>query len=241
MPRMAQTRWLLVCFSACVLLGSSTNILAQSATVQGSFQGPKNAGIEVTADPSYRLLLDNSSVRAFLVEIAPGKSTQLHWHDYDYMVVTLADSTVGELVMKPKNEGDAKKHRPTSGSMATYKLDKKFGDEWRTKGGILQILTNAMDVPYRNVTLEFRGSEKKVPETTAIVLKTGESATRDWQSANHLLVFLTDTKLTDAVPGQPETLLEHKAGEVAWLPAGKSHTFTNAKTGPALVTTVEFR
>src|SRR5260370_13126206 len=108
--------------------------------------------------------------------------------------------------------------------MATYKLDKKLGDEWRTKGGILHMLTNEMNVPYRNVTLEFRGGEKKVPQTTAIVLKTGESATRDWQSANHLLLFLTDTKLKDAVPGQAETLLEHKAGEVEWLPAGKSHT-----------------
>src|SRR5260370_3756674 len=241
MPRMVQTRWLLLGFSACVLLGSPSNVLAQSANLQGSFQGPKNAGIDVTADPSYRLQLDNSSVRAFLIEIEPGKSTQLHWHDYDYMVITLADSTVGELVMKPTIEAHAKKQRPTGGCMATYKLDKKLGDEWRTKGGILHMLTNGMNVPYRNVTLEFRGGEKKVPVTEAIVLKTGESANRDWHSANHLLVFLTDAKLKDAVLGQQDTLLEHKVGEVAWLPAGKSHTFTNSETGPALVTTVEFR
>jgi hypothetical protein len=240
MRRMAGTRWLVLWFGV-YIAGCSGNVFAQSVTLQGGFHGPETAGIAVTADPSYRLLLDNSSVRAFLVEIAPGKSTKLYWHDYDYMVITLADSTVGELMMKPQNAGDAKNHRPRQGSMATYKLDKKFGDEWRTKGGILHMMTNGMSVPYRNVTLEFPKREKKVPETTAIVLKAGESTTRDWQSRNHLLVFLNDAKLKDAVPGEPETLLQHKAGEVAWLPAGKSHTFTNADTGPAFVTAVEFR
>jgi len=214
---------------------------AQSGTLQGSFQGPETAGVAVTADPSHHLLLNNSSVRAFLVEIAPGKSTELHWHDYDYMVITLADSKVSELIMKPQNADDAKNHRPRQGTMATYELDKKFGDGWRTKGGILHMITNGMSVPYRNVTLEFPKGEKKVPETTGIVLKTNESTTRDWQSADHLLVFLSDTELEDAVPGQPEIMLRHRAGEVAWLPAGTSHTLTNTGTGPAFVTTIEFR
>src|SRR5260370_41624057 len=100
MPRMVQTRWLLLGFSACVLLGSPSNVLAQSANLQGSFQGPKNAGIDVTADPSYRRQLDNSSVRAFLIAIEPAKSTRIHWHDYEYIRITPADTTVGELAMK---------------------------------------------------------------------------------------------------------------------------------------------
>ncbi len=236
---MKRARYLLIWFGVYVA-SFCANVFAQG-TLQGSFQGPETAGVDVTADPSYHLFLDNSSVRAFLVEVAPGKSTQLHWHDYDYMVITLADSTVGELILKPQNADDAKKHRPKQGSMVTYKLDKKFGDEWRTKAGILHMMTNEMDVPYRNVTLEFRNGEKRVPETKAFMLRTGESATRNWESTDHLLVFMSEAKLKDAVPGQPEKLIEHKAGEVEWLPAGRSHTFTNAETGPALVTIVEFR
>ena len=236
---MNAARWLLIWCGVCVASYCS-NVFAQG-TLQGSFQGPEKAGVDVTADPSYRLLLDNSSVRAFLVEIAPGKSTQLHWHDYDYMVITLANSKVGELIMKPQNADDAKNHRPKQGSMATYKLNKKFGDEWRTKAGILHMMTNEMDVPYRNVTLEFRNGEKKVPETKALMLKAGESAARNWEATDHLLVFMSDAKLRDAVSGQPETLIDHKAGEVEWIPAGRSHTFANAEANPALVTIVEFR
>jgi quercetin dioxygenase-like cupin family protein len=215
------------------------SVFGQSTSVQGNVSAPGTPGVAVTDDPTYHLLLENPSVRAFQVEIAPGQSSKLHWHDYDYMVITLADSVVGELVMKPQSATDAKKHRLQQGSMATVQLDKKSGDEWRTKGGILHMITNKMSSSYRNVTLEFPQGEKRVPETTALILKTGQSVTKDWKSKNHLFVFLSNAQLTDSVPGQPDVVLDHKAGEVAWIPAGALHTFT-CKTELALITVVEF-
>src|SRR5580704_7524773 len=48
-------------------------LLAQTATE-----------VEITAEPSHHLALDNEYVRVFKVEVAPHSSTLMHRHRHDY-------------------------------------------------------------------------------------------------------------------------------------------------------------
>src|SRR5690348_6324530 len=50
--------------------------------------------VEITAEPSHHLAMENSLLRAFNV-LAPAKaSTLVHRHDYDYLYVTLGDTNI---------------------------------------------------------------------------------------------------------------------------------------------------
>src|SRR5208283_4540576 len=53
--------------------------------------------VEITAEPSHHLKIDNPYIRAFYVEVAPGQSTKMHHHGYDYLAVILGDSEIDSI------------------------------------------------------------------------------------------------------------------------------------------------
>ncbi|HYK50517.1 MAG TPA: hypothetical protein VEU94_12385, partial [Terriglobales bacterium] len=58
--------------------------------------------VEITAEPSHHLALENQYVRVFKVEVAAQASTLMHRHRYDYIFVTLGPSqVVNEVAGKP--------------------------------------------------------------------------------------------------------------------------------------------
>jgi len=206
----------------------------------GSAQSGPKLGFDVTDEPHYRLLLDNSSVRAFRLELLPGQATELHWHDYDFMTVTLEDSTVNEMIMRPATAEDARAHVLSQGDMATYELKKQFGDAWRTPAGIVHTISNKSDKPYRNVTFEIKQGHASVADGQALMLRPGDSATREWEKNDHLLIAMNDLEASD-VAGEKQNTIRLKAGEVAWIAHGATHSFTNIGTKGALATTFEFQ
>src|SRR5664279_4964352 len=54
--------------------------------------------VEITAEPSHHLVLENESVRVFKVEVAPKASTLMHWHRHDYVFVNLGNAHVSNQV-----------------------------------------------------------------------------------------------------------------------------------------------
>ena len=54
--------------------------------------GAEAPAVELTAEPSHHLALENEQVRVFQVEVAPHASTLLHRHGHDYLFVTLGDA-----------------------------------------------------------------------------------------------------------------------------------------------------
>jgi hypothetical protein len=58
--------------------------------------------------------------------------------------------------------------------------------------------------------------------------------------APHLLVAITDLEVRSDLEGTGPMPGKFKSGDVKWLPAGYTHTMTNAGKRPARFVTVEF-
>src|SRR5437763_12236050 len=95
--------------------------------------------VPITQEPSHHLVLENSYVRVFNVEVAPHFATRIHRHDYDYVFVTLGDSDVSNerLFAEP------------------VELKLKDGETHFTAGNFAHKAVNLADTPFRNITIEF--------------------------------------------------------------------------------------
>src|SRR5438128_11506303 len=91
--------------------------------------------VEITAEPSHHLALDNNYVRVFKVEVAPHAATLMHRQRHDYVFVTLGASEVSNEV-----EGNAQ---------LTLKL--QHGETHVTPGGSAHIAKNLSDHPVLTV------------------------------------------------------------------------------------------
>jgi quercetin dioxygenase-like cupin family protein len=216
-------------------------LLAQTATE-----------VEITAEPSHHLALDNEYVRVFKVEVAPHASTLMHRHRHDYVYVTLGDAHLSnEVEGKPP-------------------VDVRFadGDTRFTAGNFAHVARNLSDQPFRNVTIELMQDEKlrqtpsHWPEEagektfpgghTKILfvkdgvrvseanLEPGATIPSHHHDGPYLLVADTDLNLSSDVEGSGPMPGKFKSGDIKWLPGGYTHTLTNVGTNPARFVTVEF-
>ena len=93
--------------------------------------------VEVTAEPSHHLALENEYVRVFKVEVAPHRSTLMHRHRHDYLYVTLGDAHIS-------NEVEGKP--PVDVKLAD-------GDTRFAAGNFAHVARNLSRQPFRNVTI----------------------------------------------------------------------------------------
>jgi quercetin dioxygenase-like cupin family protein len=209
--------------------------------------------VEVTAEPSHHLALENEYVRVFKVEVAPHASTLMHRHRRDYCFVTLGDSHVSnEVEGKPPVE-----------------LTLRDGETRFTPGNFAHIARNLSAQPFRNVTIElvqdeklrnapspwpmeggdqdFPGGHVKVllvrdgARVSQIELDPGATVPSHHHAGPHLLVAVSDLELRSDVEGQGPMPGHFKSGDIKWLPGGYSHTLTNTGNSPAKFVTVEFK
>jgi quercetin dioxygenase-like cupin family protein len=209
-------------------------------------------GVEITAEPSHHLVLENEYVRVFKVEVAPQVSTLMHRHRHDYVFVTLGDAHLS-------NEVEGKP--PTDVKLAD-------GETRFTPGNFAHIARNLSDQPFRNVTIElvqdeklrqtpshwpeesgekaFPGGRSKIlfvkdgVRVSEVNLEPGAVVPSHHHDASHLLVAISDLDLRSDVEGQGPMPGKFKAGEIKWLPGGYTHTLTNLGKNPARLVTVEF-
>ncbi len=100
--------------------------------------------IDVSAEPSHHVVLENDYVRVLKVEIAPQTATLLHRHSHDYVYVALGDSHFS-------NEVEGKP--PVDVSVAD-------GEVRFTQGNFAHVVKNLMDQPFRVVAVEFMQGDK---------------------------------------------------------------------------------
>ena len=204
--------------------------------------------VAITAEPSHHLVLENAWVRAFQVEVAPHAATLMHRHDRDYFFVTLGAAEI---------ENDVAGKPPVS-------LKLQDGETRFSTGGFAHIAKDLGDAPFRNVTIELLqpgsaaagGGDEKPREfpggmvtpvfvkdgvrVSDVRLKAGGTIPRHHHDGPHLVVAVTDLNLRSEVEGQPTTSRTLKAGEVAWIPGGITHTVTNVGPKEARLITLEF-
>jgi quercetin dioxygenase-like cupin family protein len=209
--------------------------------------------VEITAEPSHHLVLQNSYVRVFQVEIAPHSATLMHRHRHDYVFVTLGPAEISNEVQgKPP-------------------VDVKLNDgEARfTPGNFAHVARNLGTTAFRNITIEFlqdaktgavsappdadehslhvlHGGTQEVlfvkdgVEVSEVDLQIAGVQPRHHHAKAELVVALTDLELRNDVVGGKPSNFEMKAGEVRWITGGFDHTVTNVGEGPAKLVTLQF-
>lgn len=229
--------------AACLFLASAA--LAQQ-------QGP----VEITAEPSHHLVIDNATVRAFAVTIGPKASTLMHLHGHDYITVALGDSEILNV-----REGA----QPVA-------VKFKDGDVRFAPAGVVHAVTNTSDTnTFRNVTIELLGpttNQKPCTEScsvpvqcdlpdktkcvtrervftsdqwtiTLVTLPAGGLEPKHTHTTPYLLIALTDADLKARIGDGPETAAHRKAGDVTWNNP-VVHTITNTGSNPTKVVVLEF-
>jgi quercetin dioxygenase-like cupin family protein len=208
--------------------------------------------VEITAEPSHYLAMENEYVRVFQVQVAPHTATFMHRHRHDYIYVTLGDAHLAnEVAGKPP-------------------VDVKLSDgETRFTGGnFAHAVTDLLDQPFRNVTIELMQDEKlrqtpsHWPEESGektfsgggskilfvkdgvrvseVNLEPGAVVPSHHHDGPHLLVAISHLDLRSDVEGTGPVSGKIQPGDIKWLPGGYTHTLTNAGKSPARFVTVEF-
>lgn len=206
------------------------------------------APVPVDKEPMHHLFLENSYVKVYKVEVPPGGRTLLHQHDRDYLFVILGDADITNarqgappVAMKPKD-----------------------GDVAYAQGGFAHVAINNARTPFRNVTIEIMKDKPDAdrPPSQQMVgagmsvawivdntrahaevdeLEPGATTPVHTHTLPHLAVALDDLKLESDVAGKGKAITTRKAGDVAWVPGGYTHTFKNLGTERARWVVIEIK
>ncbi|HTR64919.1 MAG TPA: hypothetical protein VMH85_04045 [Terriglobales bacterium] len=207
--------------------------------------------VEITAEPSHHLLLQNRYVRAFYVEVPSGAATLVHRHRHDYIYVMLGPAEVtNEAVGKPP-----------------ARMQLHDGDTGFFPGNFAHRLQESGPTPFRNVTVELMQDElaRKSPPRKwdeerglqileggtqdILFVKDGVRASEfDLQpggmlpaarnAAPRLLIAVSDVDLRSHGAGKIPKVL--KPGEVVWLSGGSVPMLMNMGKTQARFITLEF-
>lgn len=213
-----------------------------------------SAEVELSAEPSHHLAVENQYIRALKVDLAPNSSTLKHRHGHDYVTVTFGSADL-------TNEVDGK-------PPANLKLED--GQVRFTEGGgPAHVIRNTGASAFRNVTIEllqppaptgtpskweeekgvapFKGGSREVLLTKGAVrvtkfdLKPGGALPKQGLEGAHLIVAVNDLDLRDGAAGKAPHAVELKAGEVKWEDAGPAHKLMNKGKQDAKVVLLEFK
>jgi quercetin dioxygenase-like cupin family protein len=208
--------------------------------------------VEITAEPSHHVALENEYVRVFQVEVAPHTATLMHRHRHDYFYVTIGDAQISnEVEGKPP-------------------VEVKFADgETRfAPGNFAHIAKNLADQPFRNVTIELlqdekmrsavsrwpmEGGDKTFPgvrvkvlfvkdgvRVSEVNLDPGATVPSHHHDGPYLMVAISELDLRSDVEGKEPMAAKSKPGDVKWLQGGYTHTLTNTGKQAARLVTLEF-
>jgi len=127
----------------------------------------QGAAVPISQEHHHHLILSNSYVQVYEVEVPPHESTLLHQHDYDYVYVVFGDADITNAV-----EG-----RPAVNS---HLVD---GTVNFVKGPLSHVARNNGDTPFRNITISLLHKQGDV-ETIYPSLKAGFDDTSYFDSWN---------------------------------------------------------
>src|SRR5271165_938866 len=202
------------------------------------------APVEVAAEPSHHLKIENEYVRAYFVEIAPGQSTLMHHHGTDYVAVAIGASEVDSV-----SPDGTTKHIVFQDGQVNY-----------APAGVVHAVANKGPATFRNATIELLQNQGHL-----VCVKNCESDPRakDWPalpdfakaigygdsfriiavtikpqqtisitgSSPHLVVPLTDAHMQLVNPGKPPQDVTRHAGEILFhQPHPPNTTTTNTGT-----------
>jgi len=218
--------------------------------------------VELTADPSASLLLENEYVRVWRIVIPPQKSSALHRHQTDYVRIALSHSRftilneqgMGGLTFDwPQGSARFLSAEPahritnvgTSETMQVLEVEVLRG-RLRAEHPFSPAAVESMAFDAFREPLEPEKSFHITHLTPALVgahdqLTPGDSTEAHEHVGPHLVVPITDLELrSQPSSGEPQ-MLRASAGDVQWVPAGVKHKLTNVRGKPARWISLEFK
>jgi len=234
-----------ICISAGLALAQD----AKQATLEK--YGPT---VEITAEPSHHLKIDNSDIRAFYVDVAPGRSTKMHHHGYDYMAVVFGHSEIDSITP----DGTVK-HVVLEDGAVGY-----------TPAGLTHVATDLATTPFRNATIELlqnnghpvcvKNCENDprakdwpplTPESKLIgygdtfrislaTIKPKQTVSTD-EAYPHLVVMLTDMHAHTGGEGSDGMDFNGKTGDMMYHGGHPDHGLTNIGDQDIRLVVVEFK
>jgi hypothetical protein len=111
---------------------------AVAAAIAIAGEKTRNVAVPISKEHHHHLIIENSYVKAYEVELPPHESTLLHEHDFDYAYVVLGAADVTNAV---EGKPEVKLHLPN-------------GAVNFSRGPFAHIARNDGDAPFLNVTIE---------------------------------------------------------------------------------------
>ena len=210
--------------------------------------------VEITADPTHHLKIDNPYIRAFYVEVAPQQSTLMHHHGKDYIAVAYGHGDVDSI----RSDG------------TTKHVVLEDGDVLYTPAPLTHVAIDRAATPFRNATIELLQNDghpvcvnkcqddpraKDWPPLPAGVKLIGYGDTfrivgatiqpkqtvSGEQPFPHLTILLTDMQLHTGPPGSTGTDINRKAGDMIFHGPHPDNGLTNTGDQPLRLVVVEFK
>lgn len=156
-------------------------------TAQTPSSAPAPAAVPVSNEPHHHLVLENSYIRAYYVDVAPHESTLQHRHDLPYFGVLLS--------------GGGGPAAPAAG--AATPQSSQAPRAIYSPGGVSHTVRNPSDVPFRNVTVELLRPQGRVRNRCTEIVQGQPLEQCDMSSADevrdpsHHAVFETDEILVE--------------------------------------------
>ncbi len=210
--------------------------------------------VEITAEPSHHLKIDNPYIRAFYIDVEPQQSTLMHHHGYDYMAVAFGHTDINSITPDGKV-----KHIVLEDGAVGY-----------TPAGLTHLATNLAATPFRNATIELLqnqghpvcvkncendprakdwpplaaeskvigyGDSFRISEAT---IKPKQTVATE-EAGPHLVVLLTDMHAHSGPQGKGGTDVDMKANAMIFHGGHPDHRLTNTGDQDIRMIVVEFK
>lgn len=226
----------------------------------------QSASVDLQDEPHYKLLLQNEFVKVWKLDVPGRDQTRSHRHRYDYLTVALRDADISHSIYAPQvSVGEAMVSRNIHQGEIWY-MHGGYAHFVRNNAGLdpvqeidIEILQIAYSGnPYKDVIDDYFDAQQVStpvdPEATykqesyfysTFVthdrLNAGDSTEDRGQSYDHLVIALTDLKLTEKIDGKSPAIFTMNKGEVKWMKGGFSHRLVNEKLQAQEWVTVEIR
>jgi len=208
-------------------------------------------GVPISQEKHHHLVLENSYVQVYEVEIAPHDATLLHQHVHDYAAIILGDCDFTNAVV-------GKAETRVRSVDTTVNLN---------HGMFSHKITNNADTPSRNIDIELQRAQGESsvffssinqalaagdPDSAGMVgiaeseemrlaatsVAPGASWSPPHDERDRLVVMID--KIHDTA-GPKEHNSPFPAGMLAWVPGGKSWGVANASARPMKLVVLEFK
>ncbi len=203
----------MIAYLPLLLFCSAASLWAQAPPVAAD-----KTAIPITKEPHHHLILENSYVRVFRVELISPDATPLYPHDHPYVYMSIGKAEFTKTV-----EGKSEVHVTMANGQLGY-----------SKGGFSQIIRTEDETPFYNITVELLHPQENVHSDCAKVVE----GPLEGCSGPQNVVAETDKKAASELATAANGAASSDAGVASLGQLGRDEAKKDAPSVPPPFTTV---